>query len=70
MASYVSTVNPTTILNPNVPSGPQKSFLDAVIGSAMVPVLVKPVLLHTGEPAVLFSIEEVKVMAKPFKNWL
>lgn len=69
-STYALVLNPASILNPSASLQPHKSFLDAVKGCTVFTILVKPTLLHRGEPAVLFSAEEVKAMAKPFKQAL
>lgn len=66
--SYSPAVNPAAILNPNAPPRPQKSFLDAVAGSAAPWVPVKPVLLHRGEPIAHFLPRKCRLWLN-LSNW-
>ncbi|KAH9662191.1 reverse transcriptase domain-containing protein [Citrus sinensis] len=65
--SYASIINPASILNPDAPPHPQKSFSDVVSGPKDSTISFKPASLMRGEPAVIFTTEEIAVMAEPFK---
>ncbi|KAJ4726796.1 Ribonuclease H domain [Melia azedarach] len=54
--------------HPPTNTRPCKSFVDAVADSRNSPTIpVRPTTLHRGEPAVLFTVEDVHTMAIPFK---
>ncbi|KAH9750076.1 hypothetical protein KPL70_005587 [Citrus sinensis] len=65
--SYASIINPASILNPDALPHPQKSFSDVVSGPKDSSIPFKPASLMRGEPAVIFTTEEIAAMAEPFK---
>lgn len=60
-------MHPASILNPNASLQSQKSFSDVVLGPYNSAIPLKPVSFLRGKITIIFSTEEIAVMAEPFK---